>query len=86
MYLFVNLQQILHNIILNICKFILNFSLTSRDSMAQWELEYPISVISWSSGSIGLPWIKSEQVREVIWKRFLHMVGYFNERDVPLKY
>ena len=81
-WMFVNLQQtqILHNIIFNICKFILNFSLTSRDRVAQCELGYPISVIPRSSGCIALAWIKSEQVTKVIWKIFLHMVWYFNER------
>ena len=80
-WMFVNLQQrpILHNIIFKICKFFLNFSLTRRDRVAQWKLEYPISIYSWSSGCIGLPWIKSEQVKKVIWKMFLHMVGYFNK-------
>ena len=45
-WMFVNMlqRQILHNIIPNICKFILNFCLTNSDSMAQWELQYPIII------------------------------------------
>ena len=55
--MFVNLQQrqILHNIIFNICKFILKLSLTNSDRVAQWELEHPASIVQWSFGFIGLP-------------------------------
>ena len=45
--MFVNLQQgqILHNIIFNNCKFILNVSLTGTDRVAQWEREYPVYLL-----------------------------------------
>ena len=43
----VNLQQrqLLHNIVFNICKFILEFSLANRNRVAQCEVEYPSSII-----------------------------------------
>ena len=70
-WMFVNLQQ---------RQTLQNFSLTYKDRVAQLELEYPNSIVQWSFGCIGIPWIKSEQVTKVIWKTFSHMVGCFNGR------